>query len=446
MTADNPNSLGSRAHQRMSRINRRISVLPVPTVSNFSKRIHGITWQAYPVGLGTATAYILLANLKPHPQFLTHIEIGLFILEIIVFCLTTGLLVVQAVLYPRQFKRVALDPNKNSFIPTCVLVFATIIIGTVNYFFTKIDCFIDINVFNLRLIATRVCNFFKVSTLMEESRWSILTLWLALYVYFSVPIGITADELIIFFWIYVTVAILVAFTVLTIWFSSPRNPTAAMTPAWAFPVFPLLLTGVVTFNVLRIVPLTDPRAVSIFITGLFMFGAGAFMCIFYLAIFLLRIMTTGFLDGHQANGAFIAAGPPGFSAGCVFVGTMLTGCSAVLFIMAAIPYWTRLHKHLNEILGCWATTFPNIGLILSLKFLGETFDSKVFIVFQTGLTIMVFSVYLIVLFLTILAIWKGLVLMSDDKSVYLDNIGLSDEKRDLEKGGHGSAHEPAHKH
>ncbi|KAA1125128.1 hypothetical protein PGTUg99_006370 [Puccinia graminis f. sp. tritici] len=417
MTADNPNSLGSRAHQRMSRINRRISVLPVPTVSNFSKRIHGITWQAYPVGLGTATAYILLANLKPHPQFLTHIEIGLFILEIIVFCLTTGLLVVQAVLYPRQFKRVALDPNKNSFIPTCVLVF--------------------------------------------------------------VPIGITADELIIFFWIYVTVAILVAFTVLTIWFSSPRNPTAAMTPAWAFPVFPLLLTGVVTFNVLRIVPLTDPRAVSIFITGLFMFGAGAFMCIFYLAIFLLRIMTTGFLDGHQANGAFIAAGPPGFSAiilfnmgkiasklfpihslispnageiifvkktGCVFVGTMLTGCSAVLFIMAAIPYWTRLHKHLNEILGCWATTFPNIGLILSLKFLGETFDSKVFIVFQTGLTIMVFSVYLIVLFLTILAIWKGLVLMSDDKSVYLDNIGLSDEKRDLEKGGHGSAHEPAHKH
>ncbi|OAV92367.1 hypothetical protein PTTG_27663 [Puccinia triticina 1-1 BBBD Race 1] len=114
--------------------------------------------------------------------------------------------------------------------------------------------------------------------------------------------------------------------------------------------------------------------------------------------------------------------------------------------MAAIPYWTRLHKHLNEILGCWATTFPNIGLILSLKFLGETFDSNVFFIFQTGLTIMVFSVYLIVLFLTILAIWKGLVLMSDDKSVYMDNIGISDEKTDLEKGGHGSDHESVHKH
>ncbi|KNE94506.1 hypothetical protein PSTG_12152 [Puccinia striiformis f. sp. tritici PST-78] len=435
MTSDNPNSLGSRAHQRMSRINRRISVLPIPTVSNFSKRIHGMTWQAYPVGLGTATGYILLANLKTHPAFLTKIEILLFIMNIIIFSLTTGLMVVQAVLYPQQFKRVALDPNKNSFIPTCVLV----------------------------LFVQLTLNFVKAF-------WT-LTL------YPSVPAGVTVEELIIFFWIYVTFAISVAITVLTIWFSSPRNPTAAMTPAWAFPVFPLLLTGVVTFNVLRIVPLTDPRAVSIFVTGFLMFGAGAFMCIFYLAIFLLRIMTTGFLDGHQANGAFIAAGPPGFSAlilfnmgkvasklfpihslispnageiffvtGCVMVGIMLTGCSALLFTMAAIPYWTRLHKHLNEILGCWATTFPNIGLILSLKFLGDTFDSKVFYTFQTILTVMVFVVYLIVLFLTILAIWKGLILMSDDKSVYMDNIGLSEEKTDIEKGGHGSAHAPAHKH
>ncbi|POW03331.1 hypothetical protein PSTT_11189 [Puccinia striiformis] len=444
----------------MSRINRRISVLPIPTVSNFSKRIHGMTWQAYPVGLGTATGYILLANLKTHPAFLTKIEILLFIMNIIIFSLTTGLMVVQAVLYPQQFKRVALDPNKNSFIPTCVLVFATIIVGIVNYLYGT-NVFLGILI-NLR---SYVKNF-------EHQQ------------------GVTVEELIIFFWIYVTFAISVAITVLTIWFSSPRNPTAAMTPAWAFPVFPLLLTGVVTFNVLRIVPLTDPRAVSIFVTGFLMFGAGAFMCIFYLAIFLLRIMTTGFLDGHQANGAFIAAGPPGFSgesqhlihkfdhlklnpfvhqpsysstwfpnpfaditqrwrdlfSGCVMVGIMLTGCSALLFTMAAIPYWTRLHKHLNEILGCWATTFPNIGLILSLKFLGDTFDSKVFYTFQTILTVMVFVVYLIVLFLTILAIWKGLILMSDDKSVYMDNIGLSEEKTDIEKGGHGSAHAPAHKH
>jgi len=137
-----------------------------------------MTWQAYPVGLGTATGYILLANLKPHPDFLTQIEIGLFILNMIVFFGTTSLLAVQLVLYPRQFKRVAFDPNKNSFIPTFVLVLATLIVGTVNY---------------------------------------------------GPKVGVTPEELIVIFWIYVAIAICVAFTVLTIWFSSPRNPTASMT-------------------------------------------------------------------------------------------------------------------------------------------------------------------------------------------------------------------------
>ncbi|PLW27971.1 hypothetical protein PCASD_22853 [Puccinia coronata f. sp. avenae] len=140
MPTHSATSLGSRAQQRMSRLNHRISILPIPAVSSFSKRIHGMTWQAYPVGLGTATGYILLANLKPHPDFLTKIEIGLFILNMIIFSLTTGLLVIQAVLYPRQFKRVALDPNKNSFIPTCVLVLATIIVGTVNYGMNVSNC------------------------------------------------------------------------------------------------------------------------------------------------------------------------------------------------------------------------------------------------------------------------------------------------------------------
>ncbi|POW12547.1 hypothetical protein PSHT_08051 [Puccinia striiformis] len=540
MTADNPNSLGSRAHQRMSRINRRISVLPIPTVSNFSKRIHGMTWQAYPVGLGK---HVLMSR-KTYQQLIRLSRHGYRIHSVGQPQDPPG--------FPHQNRNPAfyheyhnlfahhwLDGCSSGSISTAIQKGSPR--SKQELFYTNLrSCFCYDNRGNCQLrILINLRSYVKN---------------------FEHQQGVTVEELIIFFWIYVTFAISVAITVLTIWFSSPRNPTAAMTPAWAFPVFPLLLTGVVTFNVLRIVPLTDPRAVSIFVTGFLMFGAGAFMCIFYLAIFLLRIMTTGFLDGHQANGAFIAAGPPGFSgesqhlihkfdhlklnpfvhqpsysstwvksrqnckttslgqsnlnftsgnanqllilvwqfpnpfaditqrwrdlfckfnlhvgsdfvadssrvfvfdlillttqrihlllllAGCVMVGIMLTGCSALLFTMAAIPYWTRLHKHLNEILGCWATTFPNIGLILSLKFLGDTFDSKVFYTFQTILTVMVFVVYLIVLFLTILAIWKGLILMSDDKSVYMDNIGLSEEKTDIEKGGHGSAHAPAHKH
>ncbi|KAI9629280.1 hypothetical protein KEM48_011129 [Puccinia striiformis f. sp. tritici PST-130] len=169
-----------------------------------------MTWQAYPVGLGTATGYILLANLKTHPAFLTKIEILLFIMNIIIFSLTTGLM--------------CYDNRGN-----CQL---RILINLRSY----------------------VKNF-------EHQQ------------------------------------------------------------AWAFPVFPLLLTGVVTFNVLRIVPLTDPRAD------------------FWMAIRGFRFPNP-FADITQRWRDL-------FVTGCVMVGIMLTGCSALLFTMAAIPYWTRLRKCLQ---------------------------------------------------------------------------------------------------
>ena len=113
-----------------------------------------------------------------------------------------------------------------------------------------------------------------------------------------------------------------------------------------------------------------------------------------------RIMTTGFLDGHQANGAFVAVGPPGFTALAlinlgdharkmyvcapsvsrvptdslhfslplhglvspqageiwyavsVMSGVMLFGLAVFLFIFGVLPYWFKVHKHLSEILGC----------------------------------------------------------------------------------------------
>lgn len=385
----------------------RISTMIVPKKSALSKMIHGIHWQAYPLGMGTSSVYILLYNLKKHPAWLTKIEIILFILNCLIFISATSLLGVQAFLYPKQFKRVIMDPNRNSFIPTFALNFATIIVGLINY---------------------------------------------------AVPAGLTIEEVYVIFWVYVAMASVVAFAVMTIWFLRPRDPLGSMTPAWAFPVFPLMFTGVVAINVLRIVPLTDPRAVTVVVVGLLGFGGGAFMSIFYLSIFLLRLMNTGFMAGHQANGAFVAVGPPGFSAlvffhmgkacrtilpankliselagevwfaGCIFVGIMLTGTALLLFILAVIPYWSRLHKHLDEILGCWATTFPNVGLILSLKFLGETFNSPAFFAVQFVMTMIIIIAYVAVFILTGVAIYKGVIFSSNDKAIFADDYDLENLK------------------
>lgn len=107
------------------------------------------------------------------------------------------------------------------------------------------------------------------------------------------------------------------------------------------------------------------------------------------------------MDGHQANGAFVACGPPGFTAlalinladrgrdmyvalivygnvianalwyvrlkarqlvsdlageiwyaSSVMSALLLFGLAVFFFIFGALPYWFKLHKHLDEILGC----------------------------------------------------------------------------------------------
>jgi tellurite resistance protein TehA-like permease len=100
---------------------------------------------------------------------------------------------------------------------------------------------------------------------------------------------------------------------LMIWFNKPHD-IKTFTPAWAFLVFPMMLVGVVSFNVLRVMDPGDDRALGVLLVGYFFQGLGFFMTFFYISIYILRIMTTGFMDGHQANGAFVACGPPGFTA------------------------------------------------------------------------------------------------------------------------------------
>jgi tellurite resistance protein TehA-like permease len=194
---------------------------------------------------------------------------------------------------------------------------------------------------------------------------------------------------------------------LMIWFNKPHD-IKTFTPAWAFLVFPMMLVGVVSFNVLRVMDPGDDRALGVLLVGYFFQGLGFFMTFFYISIYILRIMTTGFMDGHQANGAFVACGPPGFTAlallnlgararemyvslpflaqnhvadlcyslpkhpglvspmageiwyACSVLGAVLLwGLAVFFFFFGVLPYWFKLHKHLNEILGCWALTFPN---------------------------------------------------------------------------------------
>jgi tellurite resistance protein TehA-like permease len=43
----------------------------------------------------------------------------------------------------------------------------------------------------------------------------------------------------------------------------------------------------------------------------------------------------------------------------------LFGLAVFFFFFGLLPYPFKVHKHLSEILGCWALTFPN-GALFSL--------------------------------------------------------------------------------
>ncbi|ESK84796.1 malic acid transport protein mae1 [Moniliophthora roreri MCA 2997] len=389
-----------------------------PQVSTLARRIHGWSWQAFPIGMGTGAVYVTLSGIVDRTPALTTVETVFYFLNMALFLLNSLTLLMQAIIYPRQAWRLMQDPVKGIFVPLVVLSFATIIIGTINY---------------------------------------------------AVPTGHVSVSLIYaLFWVYVVFSLITCFPMLMIWFNKPHD-LSHFTPAYAFLIFPMMLVGVVAFNVLNIMTTEDTRAIGVLFTGYFFQGLGFFMTFFYICIYIIRIMTTGFLEGHQANGAFVAAGPPGFTALAlinlgknarrlldahnlitpqageiwfavsVLSALMLYGLAVFLFIFGAIPWWFKVHKHLNEILGCWALTFPNVGWISTTKVLGEVLDIPGFFTIHAIFTTIMCITWAILFFLTILAFYKGLIFFSKEEDVIKDTLAIPEPSADdVEKARHSS--------
>ncbi|SJL12072.1 uncharacterized protein ARMOST_15493 [Armillaria ostoyae] len=208
-------------------------------VSGFARRIHGWSWQAFPIVMGTSAVYMTLSNLKHHPAFVSRIETVFFFFNIVLFLLNIFMLLSQAILFPRHAWTLLQDPIQGIFVPLMVLSLATIVIGTVNYDITYGHIGPD---------------------LIYALFWQVAHLHAA------------------------------CFPMLKIWFSQSHD-LAHFAPAYAFLVFPLMLTGIVAANTLKVIDASDPRALGLLLVGYIVHGLGFFMAFFYLAIYILRLMT-----------------------------------------------------------------------------------------------------------------------------------------------------------
>ncbi|KAF9450552.1 hypothetical protein P691DRAFT_700995 [Macrolepiota fuliginosa MF-IS2] len=372
-----------------------------PRVNAICRRIHGWSWQAFPVGMGTGAVYVILHGLKDRSPVIATVETVFYFLNMALFLLNTTTLLLQAILYPRQAYRLLTDPVKGIFVPLIVLSFATIIIGTINY---------------------------------------------------AVPTHhVGPDFVYALFWIYVGFAVLTCFPMMMIWFNKPHD-LAHFTPAYAFLVFPMMLVGVVAFNVLRVLTPEDSRSLGVLLIGYFFQGIGFFMTFFYICIYIIRIIMTGFLRGHQANGAFIACGPPGFTAlaliklgrqareilahnklvspmageiwyaGSVMASLLLFGLAVFFFLFGAMPWWFKVHKSMKEILGCWALTFPNVGWIATIRELADIFNLPGFHVLHIIMAVLMCITWVVLFVLTVVAFFQGHIFKSMPEDVIKDSF------------------------
>ncbi|KAG7443917.1 uncharacterized protein BT62DRAFT_988068 [Guyanagaster necrorhizus] len=387
-------------HEQVSASSQSHNARGIPVhVSGFARRIHGWSWQAFPIVMGTSAVYMTLSNLKHHPAFVSRIETVFFFCNIVLFFLNIFMLLSQAILFPRHAWTLLRDPMQGIFVPLMVLSFATIVIGTVDY---------------------------------------------------DTTYGHVGHDLIYaLFWIYLAISIATCFPMLKIWFSQAHD-LAHFAPAYAFLVFPLMLTGVVAANTLKVIDASDPRALGLLLVGYIVHGLGFFMAFFYLAIYILRLMANGFMHGGQANGAFVACGPPGFSAltlitlgdhartilpahgyvtdiagdvwysASVLASLLLYGLALFFFIFGVIPYRFSLRRHMNEILGCWALTFPNVGWINTTRSLGDIFDIQGFFTFHLVMTILMCITWLLLFVFTVIAFCKGWIFKSKKEDVIRD--------------------------
>jgi tellurite resistance protein TehA-like permease len=381
------------------------ATMPVKThmghhASALARRIHGWSWQAFPIGMGTGAVYITLALVKYRTHAVTVIATIFYFLNVALFLLNSTTLFLQAILYPKQAKRLLNNPLVGLFVPSIVLTFATIIVGTVDY---------------------------------------------------AVPLHhVSSNFVYVLFWLYVGFAVLTCFPMLNIWFNEPHE-LVNFTPVYAFLIFPLMIVGIVATNVLSVMDLNDSKSLGVLLVGLFFQGIGTFMTFFYICIYILRIITTGFLDGDQANGAFIACGPPGFTgfalvslsgkartiltaqnvispiagevwyAASILAGMMLFGLAVFFFLFGLIPWWHKLHKHVHGILGCWALTFPNVGWIALLREFGDIFNIKAFYVIHLIFAIILCLTWLVLFTLTCTAFFHEKIFFSKEEDVVQDS-------------------------
>lgn len=221
----------------------------------------------------------------------------------------------------------------------------------------------------------------------------------------------------VLFWIYSGCALMVAiFQYLTL-FVAEQMPVSSAMPAWVFPVYPFLVIGPLAAVMLP--NHSQDASLPIFVGGIVFQGLGWTVAMFMYSIYVVRLMSNQLPPPSTRPGMFISVGPAGYTSAALValgnrapsvvpadflsLGDFNVGAAIkVLGVMAGIFLWLVAFwffalslvavltgvKKMSFTLNWWAFVFPNAGLTLAAIQIGNVLNSTGIKAVTSGMTIL----------------------------------------------------------
>ncbi|KAI0485026.1 voltage-dependent anion channel [Xylariaceae sp. FL0804] len=348
----------------------------------FRQRLHHFTWAWFTLPMSTG-GLALLIFAQPH-QFPGLKEIGLvvYIVNIIIFALLTGLMLARFLMHHGDFYRSVSHEREGFFLPTFFLTLATLITGTHRYAIPADD---------------------------ETLQWAVATA----------------------FWGYVAVTLIVAVGQYSFVFAAHSFGLQTMMPTWILPIFPIMLSGTIASVIAE--TQMEMAAMPIISAGLTCQGLGISVAFMMYSHMIGRLMQAGLPNREHRPGLYMNVGPPAFTAlaligmanglpdgfdreldGIVDANILRTLALVTgIFLWALALWWFGIAtvavlscrpKYFH--LGWWAMVFPNTGLILASITIGKELQNEVVLWFTTGMSVCLLAMYCFVLYSHIRAVVK----------------------------------------
>ncbi|KAI8942426.1 hypothetical protein NX059_000498 [Plenodomus lindquistii] len=361
-----------------------------PTEVGLRDRLAHFTWPWFAATMSTGALAVVLGNTTNTFTGLQTIGKVVYIFDIVLFLLFTGLMVTRFVLVPRKLFASLHHPVEGLFFGTYWVSLALILNGA--------------------------------------------------YVYGNTETGNWLNKgLEVTFWMYCAAAFIVGIAQYSMFFRLERLSVTDAVPAWIFPIYPLLVVGTLAGTILPGQP--DDASWKIFVGGVFFQGLAWVVSFLMYGIYMQRLMTSSLPSPSVRPGMFVSVGPAGYTAAGLLslanqAPTLISanywtdtvvpdgevvrilGIMSGLFIIL-FAYWfffiTTVAvlagiRRMSFTLNWWAFIFPNAGLTLATIQAANALNSEAMNGIASALTILLVIMWLVTAVFCIRAVWLGDVL------------------------------------